>query len=231
QIVNKTVQRNALGNVGNTGTRGTQSYGQVTDNKGKLVICYNCYGEGHILDAKAKAFLADVECTTPYDQPLVITTTNIFEVSHEDAYDSNVDEGPHAAAAFMANLPSTNGTNGATTSHVNEYQLDSEVQDVPTEVSYVSPGEISMITILDDLRNQLDGYLKRNALGNVGNTGTRGTQSYGQVTDNKGKLVICYNCHGEGHMSRQCKEKKRIKDSQYFKDKMLLMEDKEKGAV
>nr|GFD19084.1 hypothetical protein [Tanacetum cinerariifolium] len=52
--------------------------------------------------------------------------------------------------------------------------------------------------------------------------GTRGTQSYGQVTDNKGKLVICYTCRGEGHVSRQCKEKKRVKDSQYFKDKMLL---------
>nr|GEV33439.1 hypothetical protein [Tanacetum cinerariifolium] len=55
-------------------------------------------------------------------------------------------------------------------------------------------------------------------------------QSSSIVTDNKGKLVICYNCHGEGHVSRQCKEKKRVKDSQYFKDKMLLMEAKEKGA-
>nr|GEX51305.1 retrovirus-related Pol polyprotein from transposon TNT 1-94 [Tanacetum cinerariifolium] len=193
QIVTKTVQRKALGNVGNTGTRGTQSYGQVTDNKGKLGICYNYRREGH------------VSRQSPYDQPLVITTINIFEIIHKDAYNSNVDEGPHAAATFMANLLSTSGTNGATTSHVNEvhtndnqifdnvnhqsthemhqeehldssvesdiddntisyhqYQLDSEVQDVPTEVSSVSPGEISMIAILDDLRNQLDGHLKVN---------------------------------------------------------------------
>nr|GEY64357.1 hypothetical protein [Tanacetum cinerariifolium] len=193
QIVTETVQRKALGNVGNTGTRGIQSYGLVTDNKGKLVICYNCRGEGHVLrqckekkrvkddqyfkdkillmegkekgavlDVEAEAFLADVECTAPYDPPLAITTTNIFKVSHEDTYDSDVDEGPHAAAAFMANLSSTSGTNGATTSHVNKYQFDSEVQDVPTEVSSVSPGEISMITILDDLRNQLDGHIKVN---------------------------------------------------------------------
>nr|GEZ77489.1 hypothetical protein [Tanacetum cinerariifolium] len=129
QIVTEIVQRKAPGNVGNTGTRGTQSYGQVTDNKGKLVICYNCRGKGHVsrkckkkkrvkdsqyfkdkmllmeakekravLDAEAEAFLAVVECTAPYDQPLTITTTNIFEVSHKDAYDSDVDEGPHAAA-------------------------------------------------------------------------------------------------------------------------------------
>nr|GFC91995.1 hypothetical protein [Tanacetum cinerariifolium] len=131
--------------------------------------------KGAVLDAESKAFLADVECTSTYDQPLLITTTNIFEVSHEDMYDSDVDEGPHAAAAFMANLSSTSGTNGSTTIHVNEvrtddnqifdnvnhllvhemhqeehldfnvesdiddntipyhqYQLDSEVQDVPT---------------------------------------------------------------------------------------------------
>nr|GEV55477.1 hypothetical protein [Tanacetum cinerariifolium] len=88
------------GNVGNTGTRGTQSYGQVTDNKGKLVICYNCHGEGHVSRqyAEAEAFLADVECTAPYDQPLAITTINIFG-----------------------------------------YQLDNEVQDVPTEVYSMSP--------------------------------------------------------------------------------------------
>ncbi|GJW98030.1 retrovirus-related pol polyprotein from transposon TNT 1-94 [Tanacetum coccineum] len=63
--------------------------------------------KGAILDAEAEAFLADVECTAPYVEPLAITTTTAFEVSHEDAYDSDVDEAPHAAAAFMANL---NGT-------------------------------------------------------------------------------------------------------------------------
>nr|GEV84540.1 transposase, MuDR, MULE transposase domain protein [Tanacetum cinerariifolium] len=149
QIVTETFQRKALGNVGNTGTRGTQSYGEVTDNTRKLVI--------------ATTIMEKDMCQ---GSPLAITTTNIFEVSHEDAYDSNVDEGPHAAAAFMANLSSTSGINGATTSHVNEYQLDSKVQDVPTEVSSVSPSEISMITILDDLKNQLDGHLKEQSMVN-----------------------------------------------------------------
>nr|GEX44179.1 hypothetical protein [Tanacetum cinerariifolium] len=218
QIVTETVQRKATGNVGNTDTRGTQSYGQVTDNKGKMkkrvkdsqyfkekMMLMEAREKGAVLDAEAEAFLADVECTAPYDQPLAITTTNNFEVSHEDAYDSDVDEGPHAAVAFMANLSSTSGTNGATTSHVNEvhtdnnqifnnvnhllahemhqeehldsdvesnidentilyhqYQLDSKVQDVPTEVSSMSLGEISMISTLDDLRNQLDGHFKVN---------------------------------------------------------------------
>ncbi|GKF09024.1 reverse transcriptase domain-containing protein, partial [Tanacetum coccineum] len=147
-IITETIQRRAPGNVGNTGNRGIQNYGQMTDNVWKKVICYNCHREGHVsrqckekkrvkdsqyfkdkmllmeakergtvLDVEAEAFLTDVECTTPYDEPLAITTTNVFEVSHEDAYDSDIDEGPHAAAAFMANLSSTKG---ASTSHVNE---------------------------------------------------------------------------------------------------------------
>ncbi|GJW38610.1 hypothetical protein Tco_0064455 [Tanacetum coccineum] len=123
QIITETVQRRAPGNVGNTGSvrrkrevKDTQYFqGQELNEANR---------KGTVLDVEAEAFLADVECTTPYDQPLAITTTNMFEVSHEDAYDSDVDEGPHAAAAFMANLSSTSGTNGATTSQVNEVHTD-----------------------------------------------------------------------------------------------------------
>nr|GFC00966.1 integrase, catalytic region, zinc finger, CCHC-type, peptidase aspartic, catalytic [Tanacetum cinerariifolium] len=62
---------------------------------------------GAILDAEAEAFLADVECTVPLAEPLALTTTNMFQVNHEDAYDSYVDDEPNAAAAFMANLLSS----------------------------------------------------------------------------------------------------------------------------
>ncbi|GJT07651.1 reverse transcriptase domain-containing protein [Tanacetum coccineum] len=38
-----------------------------------------------------------------------------------------------------------------------------------------------------------------------------GNQSYGNVTTATGKKVICYNCRGEGHVARQCKEPNRAK--------------------
>nr|GFC97962.1 hypothetical protein [Tanacetum cinerariifolium] len=53
---------------------------------------------GKVLDVEAEAFLADVECVEPYDEPLAITTTLAFNVDHENTYDSDVDEDPHAAA-------------------------------------------------------------------------------------------------------------------------------------
>nr|GFC80665.1 hypothetical protein [Tanacetum cinerariifolium] len=159
--------------------------------------------KGVVLDAEAEAFLADLEYTVSYDEPLAITTTTGCEVSHEDAYDSDVDEGPHVAAAFMANLkqtgPSTKeGSNNDNDFHADiqtydnhffdylnhqvsqemhwgeqldsdvdsviddhdnivsyhQYQLNNEVESVPTDVSPVLPGGISVITILDDLRSQ-----------------------------------------------------------------------------
>nr|GEZ64780.1 hypothetical protein [Tanacetum cinerariifolium] len=63
--------------------------------------------KGVVLDADAEAFLADVECVAHYDDSLAITTTTAFEVSHEDAYDSDVEEAPHVATSFMANLTGT----------------------------------------------------------------------------------------------------------------------------
>nr|GEW66654.1 hypothetical protein [Tanacetum cinerariifolium] len=75
---------------------------------------------GVILDAKAKAFLADVECTKPYNESLALTTTTAFQVSHEDAYDYDIDDGPHAATAFMANLSSTEEANGTSSSKINK---------------------------------------------------------------------------------------------------------------
>ncbi|GJX50170.1 hypothetical protein Tco_0277015 [Tanacetum coccineum] len=43
-----------------------------------------------------------------------------------------------------------------------QYQLNNEVESVPTDVSSVVPGEIYVITILDDLRSQLAGHIKTN---------------------------------------------------------------------
>ncbi|GJT54545.1 reverse transcriptase domain-containing protein [Tanacetum coccineum] len=50
----------------------------------------------------------------------------MFQANHEDAYDSDVDEGPNAAVAFMANLSSTSATNNL----VNEVRrhLDSDAE-------------------------------------------------------------------------------------------------------
>ncbi|GJS47814.1 hypothetical protein Tco_0597935 [Tanacetum coccineum] len=135
-ITTENVQRRAPSNKGKHASTGSQ---------GKVVTCYN--------SARVK------------DNP------------RGDAYDSDVDEAPHAAATFMANLMQTSPSTRQGTSIIrdtrgeqldsdvgsviddhdntipyHQYQLNNEVKSVPTDVSSVIPGGISVITILDDLR-------------------------------------------------------------------------------
>ncbi|GJR75452.1 retrovirus-related pol polyprotein from transposon TNT 1-94 [Tanacetum coccineum] len=219
-IVTEPIQRKAPGNVGNTGARGKKviCYNcrgeghvarQCKEQKRKMdsqyfkdkALLMEAKEKGDVLDAEAEAFLADVECTAPYDQPQALTTTNMFQANHEDAYDSDVDEGPNAAVAFMANLSSTSATNNSVNEvHSNDnqifdnvdyqlnqemhqeehldsdaeteiddntipyhqYLLDTEAQNVPTEVSADTSDKVSMIAILTDLQTQLDGHAKVN---------------------------------------------------------------------
>ncbi|GJX48759.1 retrovirus-related pol polyprotein from transposon TNT 1-94 [Tanacetum coccineum] len=43
----------------------------------------------------------------------------------------------------------------------------------------------------------------------------------------KQRTIICYNCKGEGHMSKQCTKPKRKQDDSWFKDKVLLVQAQE----
>nr|GEY22978.1 hypothetical protein [Tanacetum cinerariifolium] len=141
-----------------------------TTNQQDKAMLLQAKENGAVLDAEAAAFLADVECTVPLAEPLALTTTNMFQVNHEDAYDSDVDDEPNAAAAFMANLSSIS-------SHINEvrtfndnifetvspswpseYLATKESQDVPTEASPIPPTVAYMLQTLTDLTTQVKGH-------------------------------------------------------------------------
>ncbi|GJS51715.1 integrase, catalytic region, zinc finger, CCHC-type containing protein [Tanacetum coccineum] len=180
QIVTEPVQRKAPGNVGNTGARGKKvicyncrGEGHVARQckepkrakdsqyfKDKMLLM-EAKEKGATLDAEAEAFLADVECTAPYDQPLAMTTTNIFEVNHEDAYDSDVDESPNAAAAFMANLSSTSATNSQVNEvHLNDNQIFDNVNDqMSQEIHQEEHSDFDAENEIDDNTILYDQYL------------------------------------------------------------------------
>nr|GFC79338.1 hypothetical protein [Tanacetum cinerariifolium] len=47
----------------------------------------------------------------------------------------------------------------------------------------------------------------------------------------KQRVIVCYNCKGEGHMSKQCTKPKRKRDAEWFKDKVLLVQAQPNGQV
>ncbi|GJX22247.1 hypothetical protein Tco_0226692 [Tanacetum coccineum] len=137
---------------------------------------------------KRLKLFGDVEGTTPYAKPLAITTTTTFEVSLRHDLGLDVDKHSCWRAAFMANLTCTStgeGTNNDTDFHSEEHthnnhffeninhqvtqamhQVDTtkdlRFENVPTEVSPVLSDQIYMITILDDMRLKLEGYMNTN---------------------------------------------------------------------
>ncbi|GJV84763.1 integrase, catalytic region, zinc finger, CCHC-type containing protein [Tanacetum coccineum] len=77
-------------------------------------------------------------------------------------------------------------------------------------------------------QNQNQRYFAR---GN-GTTGNGGAQNrVGNANAGQGKPAKCYNCNGVEHIARSCTQPKRPQNSDYFKDKMLLMQAQENGAV
>nr|GFC44771.1 hypothetical protein [Tanacetum cinerariifolium] len=193
QIIIETVQKRAQGNTGTKGIQTTGSGVNNSRKKvicnncpGEGHVARQCKEpkrardsqwyhdkallmqakeKGAVLDAEAEAFFTDVEYTAPYDQPLAaLTTTNLFEANHEDAYDSDVDEGPHASATFMANISSTCGTNGSSSSHINELQIsdDSFFSDVSyplaQEMQHEEHLNSEVDSVLDDNMITYDEY-------------------------------------------------------------------------
>ncbi|GJX03026.1 retrovirus-related pol polyprotein from transposon TNT 1-94 [Tanacetum coccineum] len=63
--------------------------------------------------------------------------------------------------------------------------------------------------------------------------GTTRTFTPGASRNNSGKqrIVMCYNCKGEGHMSKQCTKPRKKRDDSWFKDKVLLVQAQASGQI
>ncbi|GJV68662.1 retrovirus-related pol polyprotein from transposon TNT 1-94, partial [Tanacetum coccineum] len=79
--------------------------------------------------------------------------------------------------------------------------------------------------------NQGRPFQRNNARGNGIARNGGGHNRGGIINPGQAKPIKCYNYNRLGHIARECPRPKRLQDSDYFKDKMLLMQAQESGAV
>ncbi|GJS05108.1 retrovirus-related pol polyprotein from transposon TNT 1-94 [Tanacetum coccineum] len=63
------------------------------------------------------------------------------------------------------------------------------------------------------------------------NTRTYTPRASGSNSGDDKCSLYCYNCKGEGHMSKQCTKPKRKRDDSWFKDKVLLVQAQANGQI
>ncbi|GKF17087.1 retrovirus-related pol polyprotein from transposon TNT 1-94 [Tanacetum coccineum] len=87
-------------------------------------------------------------------------------------------------------------------------------------------------TYLPQTNNQLrTSSNTRNQATGAGAAGYGGAQNrVGNANPGQARQIKCYNCNGICHIARNCTQPKRPQNSEYFKDKMLLMQAQENGG-
>ncbi|GJR52334.1 putative ribonuclease H-like domain-containing protein [Tanacetum coccineum] len=100
---------------------------------------------------------------------------------------------------------------------------ESPFMDSSFVVPIFSPGDDPIACLnkaMDFLTAIASSRYKSNATSSKGNNGS------GQA-----RVVKFYNCHGEGHMARQCTKPKRPRNAAWYKEKAMLAEAQEAGQI
>ncbi|GKA11032.1 integrase, catalytic region, zinc finger, CCHC-type containing protein [Tanacetum coccineum] len=103
-------------------------------------------------------------------------------------------------------------------------------KDIWIHLPYLLTPKIHLhLTSVRDHRRQSQGYAVNTRKSQA--TGIRVINTIGDVKANQLRAIRCYNCKGEGHIAKQCTAKKRVKDSKWFKEKMLLAQAQESRVI
>nr|GEU43544.1 hypothetical protein [Tanacetum cinerariifolium] len=103
--------------------------------------------------------------------------------------------------------------------------FDTNRDDIKSQIGYVSVLNRGAID-WKSFKQSTTAIVRKNHA-----TGARVVNTDGNAGANQPRVIRCYNCNSEGHIAKQCITKKRVKDSDWFKDKMLLSQAKEARVV
>ncbi|GKB45262.1 retrovirus-related pol polyprotein from transposon TNT 1-94, partial [Tanacetum coccineum] len=110
------------------------------------------------------------------------------------------------AQSYKTHLPQTN----------NQFRTSSNTKNQAT----VQNGRV----VVQNVQGRLNRGQGNYARGAVAARNEGAQNRVGNTNPGQEKQIKCYNCNGVMHIARQCTHLKRPQNSEYFKDKTLLMQ-------